>query len=177
MTFVVQMSAHTPRSVFVLLGYLIWQGVLSLRSHRLAVWRMLIVPGLFEGTGLRLLVLRQSSDIMPIAAWLIGSVAFVPLGLATGPRLLAVDRTGVTRAGSPVSLVRNLLVFGAQYGIAVAHFLHPEEHVGLTIARHTNSGASVGNFVGWMIAFRRRHRGARDAAGLTLRESRPAGLV
>jgi len=45
-TFVVQMLSHTPPYVFVLLAYLVWQGLLSLRTRRRAVWRMLIVPGL-----------------------------------------------------------------------------------------------------------------------------------
>jgi hypothetical protein len=177
MIFVVQMLAHTPPYVFALFGYLVWQGVLSLRTRRLAVWRMLIVPGLFEATGLLLLVLRPSRDIIPMAAWLIGFVAFVPLGLVTGPRLLAVDRTSVTRAGSPVSLVRNLLVFGAQYGIAVALFLHPEAHASFIVAGHTVSGSSVGYFVGWTIAFRRRYRATRDAARSTLEAGRPAALL
>ena len=59
-----------------------------------------------------------------MVAWFVGLAAFIPLGLVTGPRLLAVDGGSgrVTRAGSPVSLVRNLLVFAAQYGIAVALF-------------------------------------------------------
>ena len=164
MAFVVQMLAHTPPYVFVLLAYLVWQGVLSLRTRQLAVWRMLIVPGLFGAAGLFLLVLRPSGDIMPLSAWLVGLVAFVPLGLLTGPRLLAVDRTSVTRAGSPVPLIRNLLVFGAQYGIAVAVFRQPAAHVNLTLAKHVVSGASVGYFIGWTIAFRHRYRAGRDAA-------------
>jgi len=102
-----------PPYVFVLLAYLVWQGVLPLRTGRRAVWRMLIVSSLFTATGLLLLVLRPSGGILPMAAWLLALVAFVPLGLVTGPRLLAVDRGRgrLTRAGSPVPLVRNLLLF------------------------------------------------------------------
>jgi hypothetical protein len=70
-------------------------------------------------------------------ASLVGLITFVPLGLATGPHLLAANRGTVTRAGGLVSLVRNLLVFGAQYGIAVDLFLHPEAHASVTVARHT----------------------------------------
>jgi hypothetical protein len=160
------MLVHTPPYVFVLLAYLVWQGLLSLRTRRRAVWRMLIVPGLFTATGLLLLILRPSGGTLPMAAWLVGMAAFVPLGLVTGPRLLAVDRQSgrVTLAGSPVSLVRNLLIFAAQYGIAVALFRHPEAQTGLAVAGHAVSGTSVGYFVGWMIAFRRRYRTTEDAA-------------
>jgi hypothetical protein len=166
MTFVVQMLAYTPPYVFVLLAYLVWQGLLSLRTRRRMVWRMLIVPGLFTATGLLLPVLRPSGGTLPIVAWLVGMAAFVPLGLVTGPRLLAVDRQSgwVTLAGSPVPLVRNLLIFAAQYGIAVALFRHPEAQTGLAVAGHTVSGTSVGYFIGWTIAFRRRYRTTEDAA-------------
>ena len=60
-----------------------------------------------------------------MVGWLVGLVAFVPLGLLTGPRLLGVDRTSgrVIRAGSPVSLVRNLLIFAAQYGSPSSSFV------------------------------------------------------
>jgi hypothetical protein len=163
MTFVVQMVIHTPPYVFVLLAYFILQGLLSLRTREQAMWRMLIVPSLFTGTGLLLLVLRPSGGSLLILAWLIGLGAFVPLGLMTGPRILAVDRRRgrVIRAGSPASLVRNLLVFAAQYGIAVATFLHPEAQGSLAVAGHAVSGISVGYFVGWTIAFRRRYRTVR----------------
>jgi hypothetical protein len=165
MTFVVHMLAHTPLYVFVLFAYIVWQGVLSLRTRRRAVWRMLIVPGLFTTTGLLLLVLRTGGTL-PMVAWFAGLAAFIPLGLVTGPCLLAVDSGSgrVTRAGSPVSLVRNLLVFAAQYGIAVALFRHPEAQAGLALAGHMVSGTSVGYFIGWTIAFRRRYRATRDAA-------------
>ena len=166
MTFVVQMLAHTPPYVFVLLAYLVWQGVLSLRTRRRAVWRMLIIPGLFITTGLLLLVLRPSSGTLPMAAWFLGLAAFVPLGLVTGPRLLAVNRGRgwATLAGSPMPLVRNLLVFAAQYGIAVAFARHPEARTSLIVAGHTVSGTSVGYFIGWTMAFRRHYRATQDAA-------------
>ena len=67
MTFVVQMLAHTPPYVFVLLAYLIWQGALALRTRQRSVWRLLIVPVLFTATGLSLLVLRPLGGTLPIA--------------------------------------------------------------------------------------------------------------
>lgn len=50
MIFVVQTMAHTPPYMFAVLAYLVCRGVLSLRTRRLAVWRMLIVPGLFSSS-------------------------------------------------------------------------------------------------------------------------------
>jgi hypothetical protein len=127
---------------------------------------MLIVPAAFTATGLLLLLLRPSGGILPMTAWLGGLLAFVPLGLVTGPRILGVDRrTGlVTRAGSPVPLLRNLLVFVSQYAIAVALVLHLQAQASLTVVKHVVSGTSVGYFLGWTISFRRRYRAARDVA-------------
>jgi hypothetical protein len=178
MTFVGHMLAHTPSYVFVLLAYLVWQGVRSLRTRRQSVWRMLLLPSLFIASGLLLLVLRPSGAIPAMAAWLAGLAAFVPLGLTTGPRILAVDRTSgvVTRAGSAVSLVRNLVVFGAQYAIAVTVALHPDAKASLAIAGHAVSGTSVGYFIGWMIALRNRYRTAPDAASAAPAET-PAAMV
>jgi hypothetical protein len=178
MTFLGHMLAHTPRYIFLLLAYLIWQGVRSMRTRRQSVWRMLVLPSIFIGSGLLLLVLRPSGAIPAMAAWLAGLVAFIPLGLATGPRILEVDRASgrVTRAGSPVSLVRNLCVFGAQYAIAVAVVLHPTAQASLAIAGHAVSGTSVGYFIGWMIALRNRCRSAPDAA-FAAPEATPAAAL
>jgi hypothetical protein len=65
-------------------------------------------------------------------------------------------------------LVRNLLIFPAQYGIAVALFRLPEAQTSLAAAGHAVSGASIGYFIGWTIAFRRRYRAAPTAAGSAL---------
>jgi hypothetical protein len=85
MTFFVQMLAHTPPYVFFLLAYLVWQGMLSLRPRQTPVWRMLIVPAAFTVTGLLLLLLRPSGGILPMAAWLGGLGALVPLGPCQRP--------------------------------------------------------------------------------------------
>jgi hypothetical protein len=102
MTFVVQMLAHTPPYVFLLLAYLTWQGVKSLRTRRRSVWTMLIVPALVTATGLSLLVLRPSGDIPPMAAWLVGLMAFGPLGLVTGER--PSDTGGKSRVAGAQSI-------------------------------------------------------------------------
>ena len=47
---------HTPAWAFILLAYLIWQGLQALRPRTQAVWRLLIVPLVFFGMGLSRLV-------------------------------------------------------------------------------------------------------------------------
>jgi len=146
--------ANTPTWVFVLLAYLIWQGLQALRTRTQAVWRMLIVPLVFFLMGLSRLVLARDNVIAPLLAWLAALLLFAALGLFNGPRLLAVDRKNgmVTRPGSIGPLLRNLTVFSLQYGVAVATAMRLEPHTAVAIIGHAVSGASAGYFSGWAAA-------------------------
>jgi hypothetical protein len=151
---------HTPIWVFVLLAYLIWQGLQALRLRTQAVWRMLIVPLVFLSMGLSRLVLTHDNATAPLLAWLAALLLFAALGLFNGPRLLAVDRQNgmVTRPGSIGPLLRNLTVFSLQYGVAVATAMKLEPHAAVAILGHAVSGASAGYFSGWTAALWRRYR-------------------
>ena len=152
--------ANTPIWVFVLLAYLIWQGLQALRPRTQAVWRMLIVPLVFLLMGLSRLVLAPHNTTAPLLAWLVALVLFAALGFCGGPRLLAVDRQNgrVTRPGSIGPLLRNLTVFSLQYAVAVATAMKLEPHAAVAIIGHAVSGASAGYFSGWTAALWRRYR-------------------
>lgn len=162
MSFILAALSHTPVYVWALLAYLVWQGALSLRPREQSVPRMLIVPAIFAATGLLLIVREPAGGRPPLLAWAGGAALLVPVGLATGPVLLGVDRHRrlITRAGSTVPLARNLVLFTLQYGLAVATALRPEDRPWLTLAGHAVSGASIGYFAGWAVTFRRRYRAA-----------------
>lgn len=116
MTFLVQMLLHTPVYVYVLLAWLVWRGLLSLRLRTVALWRLFIVPSVFAATGLSI-IWRANVGFPGVVAWLVSAVAFLPLGFVTGPHILRIDPSRhVTRAGSIVPLMRNLIIFGCQYG-------------------------------------------------------------
>ncbi|MGI4801155.1 MAG: hypothetical protein ACRYG8_45445, partial [Janthinobacterium lividum] len=72
-----------------------------------------------------------------------------PVRLLTGPKLLAVDRSRgvVTTSGSALPIVRNILVFVLQYGVAVVAALHPGERDLLAIVSRVVSGATAGYFL------------------------------
>ena len=156
--------ANTPIWVFVLLAYLVWQGLQALRPRTQAVWRMLIVPLVFFLMGLSRLVLAPDKTIAPLLAWLAALLLFAVLGLFNSPRLLAINRqTGmVTRPGSIGPLLRNLTVFSLQYGVAVATAMKLEPHAAVAIIGHAVSGASAGYFSGWTAALWRRYRNFDD---------------
>lgn len=167
MTFFVQVLMHTQAYVYLLLAWLVWRGVLSLGVRTLALWRLFIVPGVFAANGLLMLVWRATNDPPEVAAWLISAVALLPVGFVTGPRILAIDPAGrrITCAGSAVPLLRNLLIFSCQYGIAVALFLHPgESGLRFEMAARAVSGISIGYFTGWTLMFLRRYRKLRRQA-------------
>lgn len=76
---------HTPLWVFVLLAYLVWQGLQALRPRTQAVWRMMIVPLVFFLMGLSRLVLARDNGLEPLLAWFVALVLFAALGLSTAP--------------------------------------------------------------------------------------------
>src|SRR6266700_3572267 len=98
----VRILANTPLWVFVLLGYLIWQGWQARQPRTRPIWRMLIVPLVFFLMGLSRLVSVRDNSLEPMLAWLVAALLFAALVLFRRPQLLAVDRTRglVTRPGS-----------------------------------------------------------------------------
>jgi hypothetical protein len=155
-----QIFSGTPLWVFALFAYLVWQGVRSLNPRTVPVWRVLIVPALFIVMGLSRLTLNHETGLTPYLSWLAGAVLFAPLAIATGPRLLAVNRDKglVTRPGSAVSLIRNVAVFIVQYFVAVAGAMHLSARSELAILGHVVSGGSAGYFATWAALFLRRYR-------------------
>lgn len=159
--------ANTPAWVFAVLGYLVWQGIESLRPRTMPLWRALIVPALFIVSGVSRIVMNPGGGLAALMPWFIALIVFLPLSLATGPRLLAVDhrKNTITRTGSPVPLVRNVVVFSLQYVAAVLAVLPSPDHAAVTIASHAISGATAGYFIGWagalLIHFKRSETTAR----------------
>lgn len=53
MTFAWQILIHTPVWVWMLLAFLLWQGIQAMRPRRTPIWRALIVPVAFIAWGCR----------------------------------------------------------------------------------------------------------------------------
>jgi uncharacterized membrane protein len=160
--------AHTPPWVALILAYLIWQGVQSLRQRQLPLWRVLVVPAMFIASGLSRIVGSSSVGSGALLPWAAALVVFMPLAFATGPRLLAVDRrTGeVTRPGSVVPLIRNVLVFILQYTAVVMVGGGMRGSHEAAVAAHVISGATAGYFIGWVIVALRHYFTAPGHAAL-----------
>lgn len=158
--------AHTPVWVFLVLAYLLWQGVQSLSQRTLPLWRVLAVPALFIASGVSRIVGSNFSGLGALLPWAAAFAVFTPLAFIRGPRLLAVDRrsTEVTRPGSPVPLVRNVLVFILQYSAAVMTRRGMSGFHEAVLASHVISGATAGYFIGWVIVALRHYFSAPEKA-------------
>ena len=164
MAFALGILTHTPAWVFALLAYIVWQGVGALRPRRVPLWRLLIVPAAFVAMGVSRVLLGMAAGSWPLVA----AVAFAGLAIATGPRLLVVDRASglVTRPGSPVPLIRNVCVFLLQYAVGIMTALHAGDQGADALISRAVSGATAGYFIGWSGVLLQRYVAARSVTAI-----------
>jgi hypothetical protein len=161
MMFAYRVLIHTPLWVWVLLAYLVWQGVQAMQPRALSIWRALIVPVVFIVWGVSRIGLGHQDSAWPLAAWGAAALVLLPLGVLT-PRPFDVDHaTGqIIRPGSPFGLIRNLVVFAAQYAVGVITAIDAGDRALAIIIGRAISGATAGYFIGstiaLLIAYRRK---------------------
>ena len=155
MQFAYGVLIHTPRWVFVLLAYLVWQGIKAMQPRTTTIWRALIVPLVFIVWGVSRVGLRQDSA-WPLIAWIAAALVLLPLGVLT-PRPFELDhKTGlIRRPGSVFPLIRNLIVFALQYSVAVITAVDVHDRLLAAIVGRAVSGATAGYFIGSTIALLR----------------------
>ncbi len=163
MTFLVEMVRRTPPWVFLLLGYILWMGVRGLRERTLPFARVWITPAVFVLMGVSGAIARHQPWMVAAPAWGLAALIGAVPGALTSPRHILYDRSmgRVRFRGSPFPLIRNLVVFCSQYGLAVA----AARGAGASVAiwAIAVSGLSAGYFLGWSGAFLLRLRGAPAA--------------
>lgn len=178
MALAIGILTHTPLWAWAALAYLVWQGMQRMRPRRMRMVRVLITPAFFILWGLTSLYQRANGgDPLLIADWAVALLA----GLGLGMRMvnlvaLRVDRTHglVEMPGSPVPLVRNVLLFLAKYSIAVLGAVAPAARPELPWADMAVSGLSAGFFLGWIGRVGPRYRGM-DEVDLTQPRATPIG--
>ena len=162
--FVYQILIHTPPWVWILLAYLVWQGIKSMRPRKAPIWRALIVPVVFIAWGVSRIGFGHQDNQGPLVAWVVAALVLLPLGVLT-PRPFDVDhKTGeIIRPGSAFALVRNLVVFTLQYTVSVISAVDAGDRALAIIVGRAISGATAGYFFGSMIALLVAYRGERAA--------------
>ncbi|TQF40463.1 hypothetical protein UNPF46_10400 [Bradyrhizobium sp. UNPF46] len=161
MTMAYQILIHTPPWVFVLLAYLVWQGIQAMQPRTTPIWRALILPVVFIVWGMSRIGFGPQSSAWPLIAWIAAALALLPLGVLT-PRPFDVDHaTGeIIRPGSAFALIRNLVVFSLQYAVGVISTIDAGDRALAIIVGRAISGATAGYFIGstiaLLIAYRRK---------------------
>ncbi len=164
MIFAYQILIHTPLWVWILLAYLVWQGIQSMQPRKAPIWRALIVPVVFIAWGLSRLGFGHQDSQWPLVAWIVAALVLLPLGVLT-PRPFDVDhKTGeIIRPGSVFGLIRNLVVFALQYTVSVISAIDAGDRVLAIIVGRAISGATAGYFIGSAIALLLAYRRKRAA--------------
>lgn len=153
MTFAYEILIHTPPWVWLLLAYLVWQGIKAMRPRMVPIWRALIVPVVFIVWGFSRIGFGQQDNAWPLVAWIAAALVLLPLGVLT-PRPFEVDHSNgmMIRPGSPSALIRNLIVFSAQYAVGVMSAIDVDDRALAIITGRAISGATAGYFIGSSIA-------------------------
>jgi hypothetical protein len=153
MTFAYQVLIHTPLWVWALLAYLVWQGIKAMQPRTVPIWRALIVPVVFIVWGISRIGFGHQDSAWPLLAWIAAALVLLPLGVLT-PRPFEVDhKTGeIIRPGSAFALIRNLIVFSAQYAVGVISAIDAGDRALAIIVGRVISGATAGYFIGSTIA-------------------------
>lgn len=148
---------HTPSWVWVLLAFLVFRGVQSMRGGTTKIYRLAIVPVIFTLWGLYGLITQPTMNWLACSAWLAG----VLLGLASGFAMarrsaMTADRIHgtITLPGSPVPLMLMLLIFIVKFwlGFALATHATPPDSPYPILAALV-SGLVAGIFVGRFSAY------------------------
>jgi hypothetical protein len=154
----------TPAWVFALLAVLVVLGLQARRTRTIARWRLAIVPTVFVGWGLATLATRSAASPAFAVAWAAAAVAGIAVGwLTTSATAVRFDLVNarVTTPGSPATLIRNLTIFAAKYGLAVAMARAPERLATLLAWDSGVSGLAAGYFIGWLLRVFSHYRSAR----------------
>jgi uncharacterized protein DUF6622 len=164
--------SNTPRWVWLVLAVLVALGLQALRPRRVKLARVLITPIVFLTWGLVGLVLTARGTPVALLDWAVAAAAGAALARLTFRTARLAVANGLVRfPGSPVPLLRNLLIFVVKFALAVALARLPDWHGDLVLVDAGVSGVIAGYFLGWMAQFIRFYRRAAPAdLGLASRE-------
>jgi hypothetical protein len=147
---------NTPWWVFVLFALLLALGVQALRGRVISVWRLLVTPAIFIGWGVTAVALQLVNSPILIVDWVVAA----SIGAAIAWTTTRLDDVRIDRArqrvslpGSALPLIRNLLIFSAKYGLAVAVAIAPASRASLAFWDIAVSGVSAGYFLSWLARF------------------------
>lgn len=168
-----QILTHTPLFVWAILAFLIFRGILSMRTRDVDLRRLFIIPVVMTALALQDIATRFGFGATAVTAWAVAAagtallvLAFTPTRIEAGTsaRTSAATAAGSLRLrGSWMPLATMLAVFVTKYTAIVSMVMHPQlrQDAAFVAAVCAASGLCNGIFLGSL---------ARDVkAGLALR--------
>ncbi len=151
----------TPLWVYPLLALLIYLGWRASRPRSVGLVRVLATPAVFVIWGIQGAVAKAAA--MPILGlvWLgLAGCGFALAWLTLETPTWRIERADnlIHLPGSWVPLLRNLAIFSAKYGLAVAAALNPSWRDRLAYWDIGLSGAMAGYFAAWLVRLTLRYR-------------------
>jgi len=165
MSSILNVLQYTPWWVFAVFALLTWLGAQALRPRDVPVWRLLITPAIFILWGVASLVIQSTSAPILVADWSAAAVVGAAIAWTTsGLDRIKIDRVQrqVSLPGSTSTLIRNVLIFSAKYGLGAAAAMMPAWRSELALWDIAVSGASAGYFLGWLARLAQAYRRAAD---------------
>jgi hypothetical protein len=126
----------------------------SLETSYSADMAALDYPAVFIGWGITSLV---ASPLL-LVDWSVTALIGAAIAWITSDHI-KIDHARVSLPGSAFPLIRNLLIFSAKYGLAVAAAI---SHSNLAVWDVAVSGASAGYFLGWLLRLASAYRQAQS---------------
>ena len=150
-----QILTHTPLFVWAILAFLIFRGMLSMRTREVDVRRLFIIPVVMVILALQDIATRYAFAAEALAAWA-GASALIAWAIVTftRTRIEAGSTPGSLRLrGSWVPLAAMLAVFVTKYTVIVSMVMRPQlGHDAVFVAAAcAASGLCSGFFVGCLL--------------------------
>jgi hypothetical protein len=144
----------------------VWRGIKAMQPQSTTLGRSLIVPVIFMVLGASRLASHYQENAWPLASWIGAALVLAMVGFVTASPIELDHETGrITRPGSVIPLIRNIMVFALQYAVAVTAAIDPGGHSIATVIGRAVSGATTGYFLGRTVALLRQYRQQRLARG------------
>jgi hypothetical protein len=148
MQLVVDIIAHTPSFVWVVLIIMMWRMRRAMRQRWVSLTGLMAQAAIFLLLGVAGVTLRSSTDA---TGWALVAIVCFPVGFFTAPHPISIDhaKRSVLLPGSIILPLRLGVIFAVRYGLAVLTALHPDRRAELTLATSLFSGAVFGYYAGW----------------------------
>jgi hypothetical protein len=165
-----QIFSHTPLYVWVILGFLVYRGLLASRAREVTLRKLCIIP--LAMLALSLSGVYGSFGLAGIApfAWTAGTLAGAALAwtLVDTSKIVAItERGSVRRPGSWVPLILMMSIFCMKYAVAVTLAIAPAtaHATGFVVPVCLAYGSFSGIFLGGLLRTVAVYRHAQMTSG------------